>query len=109
MTRSRDLVTDAPLVLRVPEAAKLLCISRSAMYELVASGQVPRAWANRMARGGSQALAGAVVPRNVLMASRASVQVLQRHPSRGLLGDERLHLLGQHAMWVTGSGVQPRA
>jgi len=32
---------DAPLLLRVVDAAKLLGVSRSAMYELVASGQVP--------------------------------------------------------------------
>ena len=30
---------DAPLLLRVSEAARLLSVSRSAMYELVASGQ----------------------------------------------------------------------
>jgi hypothetical protein len=32
---------DALLLLRVPEAARLLGVSRSRMYELVASGQVP--------------------------------------------------------------------
>jgi excisionase family DNA binding protein len=31
----------APLLLRAGEAAQLLNVSRSAMYELVASGQVP--------------------------------------------------------------------
>jgi excisionase family DNA binding protein len=32
---------DAPLLLRVGEAARLLGVSRSTMYQLVGSGQVP--------------------------------------------------------------------
>jgi excisionase family DNA binding protein len=32
---------EPPLLLRVPEVARLLGISRSAMYQLVASAQVP--------------------------------------------------------------------
>ena len=32
---------DAPLLLRVAEAARLLGVSRSTMYELIGSGQVP--------------------------------------------------------------------
>jgi excisionase family DNA binding protein len=36
--RTRD---DAPLLLRIPEAARLLGISRTTMYQLVARGEVP--------------------------------------------------------------------
>lgn len=32
---------DAPLLLRIPEAAKLLSISRTTLYQLVARGEVP--------------------------------------------------------------------
>jgi excisionase family DNA binding protein len=32
---------DKPLLLRVADAARLLSVSRSTMYQLVASGQVP--------------------------------------------------------------------
>jgi len=98
---------DAPLLLRVAEAARLLGVSRrctSWWRQARCRGPERTGWPEGVAR-----LARAVVPRNFLVASRASVQVLQRHPSRGLLRDERLHLLGEHAMWVTRSGVQPRA
>jgi excisionase family DNA binding protein len=36
--RSRD---DVPLLLRIPEAARLLGIGRTTMYQLVAKGEVP--------------------------------------------------------------------
>jgi excisionase family DNA binding protein len=40
--KTRDVSQpDAPLLLRVPEAARLLGVSRSAMYELNGSGQLP--------------------------------------------------------------------
>ncbi len=40
--QSRDVSPpDAPLLLRMPEPAKLLGVSRSAWYQFVASGQVP--------------------------------------------------------------------
>jgi excisionase family DNA binding protein len=40
--QARDVnLPEAPLLLRVGEAAQTLNVSRSAMYQLVASGQVP--------------------------------------------------------------------
>ena len=32
---------DAPLLLRIPEAARLVGVSRSTMYQLIGSGEVP--------------------------------------------------------------------
>jgi excisionase family DNA binding protein len=38
---SRQPGGDVPLLLRIPDAARLLSVSRSTMYQLVARGQVP--------------------------------------------------------------------
>ena len=51
--RPRD---DAPLLLRIPEASRLLGISRSTMYQLVAKGDVQILRIGRSVRISRQAL-----------------------------------------------------
>jgi len=57
--QSRDVSPpDAPLLLRVAEAARLLNVSRSTMDGLVASGQVPVARVGRSIKGVRAGLEG---------------------------------------------------